>query len=207
MKRILCCPRIEQNKIFCNARYIEFFKECQCILMMPLMSKTSELKKQLDEYDALLLPGGGDLDPSLYGVDDTNIVFDRSLDDYEMRLIDLFLEAQKPIIGICRGLQTLNVYFNGTLKSHIEGHLNTYHQVISLDSSLNFLNNQKINSYHHQSIKKIAPNLISTLISDDHEIEAIKHRYLKVYGFQFHPEMLEGKLRLKFIKYLRSVIK
>ena len=73
--------------------------------------------------DVLLLPGGGDMHPRFYGQAlNGSEDLDEARDARELTLIDNFLCAGKPVIGICRGLQVLNVYFGGTLRQHIEGH-------------------------------------------------------------------------------------
>ena len=76
-----------------------------------------------ENADVLLLPGGGDMHPRFYGrALNGSEDLDEARDARELTLIDNFLCAGKPVIGICRGLQVLNVYFGGTLRQHIEGH-------------------------------------------------------------------------------------
>ena len=76
-----------------------------------------------ENADVLLLPGGGDMHPRFYGQAlNGSEDLDEARDARELTLIDNFLCAGKPVIGICRGLQVLNVYFGGTLRQHIEGH-------------------------------------------------------------------------------------
>ncbi len=76
-----------------------------------------------ENADVLLLPGGGDMHPRFYGQAlNGSEDLDEARDARELTLIDNFLCEGKPVIGICRGLQVLNVYFGGTLRQHIEGH-------------------------------------------------------------------------------------
>ena len=75
------------------------------------------------EADLLLLPGGSDVHPRFYGQQiNGSTDIDEARDERELALVDEFLRAGKPVVGICRGLQLLNVYFGGTLHQHILGH-------------------------------------------------------------------------------------
>ena len=74
-------------------------------------------------YDGLLLAGGGDVDPAFYGEENTaSNGIDRVRDEAELQLCERFADQGKPILGICRGHQLLNVYFGGSLYQHIDGH-------------------------------------------------------------------------------------
>ena len=75
-----------------------------------------------EKYDALILSGGGDVDPQRYGEENTACFgVDPARDEAEFRLIEAYLRAGKPIMGICRGHQVLNVYFGGSLTQHLPG--------------------------------------------------------------------------------------
>ena len=76
-----------------------------------------------ENADVLLLPGGGDVHPRFYGRAIGGAAdIDEARDRRELALVDEFLRVGKPVVGICRGLQLLNVYFGGTLHQHILGH-------------------------------------------------------------------------------------
>lgn len=204
---MLVCPRRDERNTYCLNRYIKFFKEMNWELIMPLFCDTCNIESLLDECDGLLLLGGGDIDPVFYHQKNIEkIIFDHQLDQYEFDLIDYFVAKKRPIICICRGIQTINVYFGGTLKQDIPNHDNSVHTVSIYDDRLEFLEDYMINSFHHQSIKKIAPNFEILALSGDQEIEAIKHKFLPIYGYQFHPELFENKLRRQFENYLKSLI-
>ena len=160
-------------------------------------------KAQAKDYDGLILCGGCDVKPFLYG---QKVNGCRAIDDIrdavEMQLIEQFIKQNKPILGICRGHQILNVYFEGTLIQHIktaEQHVrNVYGDSIHIietvpNSIIANLYGDKffVNSAHHQAIDKIGKGLIVTSRSEKDEIvESFEHESLPVYGVQFHPERM-----------------
>ena len=156
-----------------------------------------------DEYDGLLLPGGWDVNPARYGktrIPDETI--DDDLDVVQFDTLAGFLEAGKPVLGICRGCQLLNIAFGGTLwqdlPSEFPGkdiqHRNVHHPVqIAPDSRLALAigtTNTVVNSYHHQAVQKIAPGFRITATAPDGVIEAIESEQYPAVGLQFHPEKL-----------------
>jgi putative glutamine amidotransferase len=161
--------------------------------------------------DALLIPGGSDVNPMRYG-EIPHPKTGRSNAQYEYLdsiMIPAFINAKKPIIGICRGFQSLNVHFGGTLKQHIEGHYQTEdkktprnetkHRLIQMASNGENIGEFKINSIHHQVIDRIGNKLIpigfspkdsSSKTTKHYEcyVEAFKHSLLPIVAFQYHPE-------------------
>ena len=108
-------------------------------------------------------------------------------------MIDLFVRSKKPIIGICGGLQTLNVYFGGDLNQNISNHKlgdgQMHHINIEKQSFLyDVYQNPKVfvNSFHRQAVRKLAPNFKVTAMSEDGIIEAIE--YDNIVAVQWHPE-------------------
>ena len=152
------------------------------------------------EADALLLTGGGDLHPRLYGrrlcgAED----IDAARDARELALTEDFLRRGLPVFGICRGLQVINVFFGGTLRQHIEGHSqrsgqDRLHPVCAERSLLRALYGARftVNSAHHQSVDRLGEGLRALARADDGTIEALAHASLPVFGVQWHPERLCG---------------
>lgn len=149
------------------------------------------------ECDALLLPGGGDVNPALYGQDmDGSNTPDDARDAGEMRVIARFLALERPILGICRGLQILNIVFGGTLKQHISGHskispdadhvhaTHTDHPLLLDLYGAEF----PVNSAHHQVIDQLGCGLKAIQWSEDGYIEAAMHNTRPILGLQWHPE-------------------
>jgi putative glutamine amidotransferase len=148
-------------------------------------------------FDALLLPGGGDIDPKRFGshpLENGSETFDFPRDDLEFRLFNLFYAADKPIIGICRGMQVINVALGGTLwqdlpfqcgLSHAapEGAEPMVHTVIFADGKT-----EKVNSYHHQAVRRAGRGLTITARSDDGMAEALEDTTRKIRAVQWHPE-------------------
>ena len=156
-----------------------------------------------ENADVLLLPGGGDMHPRFYGQAlNGSEDLDEARDARELTLIDNFLCAGKPVIGICRGLQVLNVYFGGTLRQHIEGHsqidgVDRLHAINTAPGLLRELYGTRctVNSAHHQAVLwrlgdgafRSSPARRTGL-----PVEAVGHRTLPVFAVQWHPERLRG---------------
>lgn len=152
------------------------------------------------EYDGLILPGGVDLDPSYYGEKiDGSKKIDHKRDAREMAVLDKFISSGKPILGICRGGQILNVYFGGTLYQDI-GTDHTNNVITSVVPSDKALDNSilydcygselSVVCSHHQSIKDLGEGFIVTQYSTDGIIEALEHETLPIIVLQWHPERM-----------------
>lgn len=152
--------------------------------------------------DGLLLTGGPDIHCGRYGevYQDPTEVFKLSLsrEAFEFELCRLFLEAKKPIFGIGRGMQLINVALGGTLCRDVPGHQGTNHNVTVMQEArlFSYLQNEEtVNSFHHQAIKTLGEGLVIAAVAGE-TIEAIEHRNLPVFGVQWHPELPEQDLRL-----------
>ena len=152
------------------------------------------------EADLLLLPGGGDVHPRFYGQQiNGSTDIDEARDGRELALVDEFLRAGKPVVGICRGLQLLNVYFGGTLHQHIWGHAQVcgrdhLHVVHAAPGLLRALYGARftVNSAHHQAVETLGEGLQVLACAPDGTVEAIAHKALPVFAVQWHPERLCG---------------
>ncbi|EOT30054.1 gamma-glutamyl-gamma-aminobutyrate hydrolase family protein [Enterococcus saccharolyticus] len=175
-------------------------------LVLPI-GQPEDAKTYIQRIDKLLLGGGHDVNPKLYGQEPHPYLeeINEKRDAFELRLIDEAIKQGKPIFGICRGMQLVNVAFGGTLHQDIslfgptkikhvqESEMNkrTHPVQIKAASRLaTFLPEAySVNSYHHQTIKDVAPNFTATAHAPDGIIEAIEANDLPIMAIQWHPEL------------------
>lgn len=153
-------------------------------------------------FDALLLTGGGDVDPVRYGEENTaSVGIDPLRDACEFSLIAAFVREKKPILGICRGLQILNVAFGGTLIQHLptadrihRGEHDRVHAVRAVAGEFParlYGERFSVNSAHHQGIGIPGEGMLPVAFSEeDGVIEAVRHTSLPILAVQFHPERM-----------------
>ena len=195
-----------------NSSFKEIADELD-ILLIPVVSE-----KNLDEIcnmcDGLVLTGSkNDVYPSYYGEEPISGKVYGEFDEYPLvrEIVKLFSTQNKPILGICAGIQELNVIFGGTLNQLIPNHnlkdKNKHNVKLIANSFLHKVYNNdyiEVNSYHKQSVKDIAPGFIITAISDDGIIEGIEKN--NIIGVQWHPETLHDiKLFKEFLKKLGEI--
>ena len=172
-----------------------------------------KMKPLLDKMDGFVFQGGSDISPSSYGESHINKdkwPGDPERDRYELKIMDYAFNLAKPILGICRGCQLINVYFKGTLVQDVSLEINT--PVIHRDPTVydfihhdieiipgGYLENlygnipqPKVNSVHHQAIKDVGEDLMIEAISPQDElIEALSYEGEGdkfILGVQWHPE-------------------
>lgn len=143
--------------------------------------------------DGLLLAGGGDIHPARYGQMCTcePLSIDCVRDQEEQALFDAFFARGKPILGICRGIQAINVFLGGTLQQHVADHANCCHTIQCSGWLAKQIGSTAIvNSYHHQIVERIANDLIAVAHSPDGAVEALVHSSAALLGVQWHPERM-----------------
>jgi len=201
---------ITNEKPFNNRYYLtNFFKEIfdeLDILLFPVISEKN-LEKVCKICDGLIVTGSSiDIPPKYYN---EKPIKDRiyAIDEFKLdkKLINIFAKNNKPILGICGGLQSINVCFGGSLYQKIDNHNSNFltHKIqIEKNSFLYKTYNtitMSVNSFHSQSIKSVADGFIITAKSEDGVIEAIEKN--NIIGVQWHPE------QLKDINFFKSFIK
>ena len=163
-----------------------------------------------DSFDALILCGGNDIAPHRYGQENTHSVdLDEARDEREIALLQMYLKAQKPILGICRGMQLINVVLGGSLKQDIGDPLHFFHSqwdkpdykvhpvCTAEESLLRKLYGEvfTVNSLHHQALDRLGEGLRATAFSEGGIVEAVEHGSLPILGVQWHPERLCCQMR------------
>lgn len=159
----------------------------------------------IDRLDGLLLTGGTDIEPSLYGaVSETDIYPpEPERDDLELGLFKGAVHRQIPVLGICRGQQIVNVGAGGTLHQDVPPHSGVghapdaeLHEVrLEPDSILRELYGATVwvNSLHHQAVDAVGEDLRVTGWSDDGVAEGLEHTSLPIVCVQWHPEMMPAR--------------
>ena len=152
----------------------------------------------LGEWDGLLLCGGGDIEPWRYGRRNAAAYdLEPERDALEWGLLERFAAEQKPVLGVCRGMQLINVYFGGTLVQNIEGHtcvdgMDRMHRTCILGGFLKELYGEAVvvNSAHHQCVDRVGRGLCVLQRAPDGTVEGICHCDLPIWGVQWHPERM-----------------
>lgn len=174
-------------------------------LMVPALA-VELVPELLATVDAVLLSGGHDVSPDLYGakLDPATGELDRARDLFEIALVKQALAAHKPIFGICRGQQIINVALGGTLVQNITGTpikhqqrpisgTKTTHQVQVVGGTrlASLLQGAyAVNSFHHQAVAQVAPGLKVSARSADGVIEALEAPQQQLFSVQWHPEIM-----------------
>lgn len=199
------------DRIFLNHAYLEAIRHFGGMpLVIPAEAGEEEQAFLLAQCDGLVLTGGDDIDPTLYGETILNDTVNTApvRDAGEPRLIRLAQELDLPILGICRGIQILNVCFGGSLYQDIPAQLSTpikhsmekpYHRtchdcLVTPGSPLAVWTGREtigINSHHHQSVKDVAPGFQVMGRCADGVVEAIYKPDAKfLCAVQWHPEKI-----------------
>ena len=186
-------------------------------LLLPEDAGSRPTDVLMEGVGGLLLPGGPDVDPLLYGeTPDPSAELEvfRPLDDLDLRLLNYALEKDMPVLAICRGMQMLNVAFGGKLIQDLPGHravkqegrwVSTVHLIYLSPGSkaaaiIGMAGFFRVNSRHHQGLREAqrSPRLMTTAYGVDDGIveglESPEHRW--VIGLQCHPEIQDEVPRL-----------
>ncbi len=192
-----------KTRIAISAQSYEFENYVTALQAAGAEVEVFDPEKGAGYYDGLVLPGGGDVDPRLYGRPDKSCEYvNPELDALDASCLELFVRLGKPVLGICRGQQLINVAYGGNLIQDISSVIShrsseigrdVYHRVEAVRKSfLTELYGQSftVNSTHHQAVLDLAPGFEILLSAEDGIVEAIEHQDLPIYGVQFHPERM-----------------
>lgn len=200
------------GRYYVNEPYVRCIEKAGGMpLLIPAMKDDLDIKGLLQSMDGILLPGGVDIDPvhfgeePLEGLGDVEPEWDR----LELFVARLALEWDLPILGICRGIQLLNVAAGGSLYQDISSQVNaqriqhrqkaprwyaTHYISIEAGSILEQLwgrDEVRVNSFHHQAVRTLAPGFTVTAKSRDGIIEGVEsHSHRFACGVQWHPELM-----------------
>lgn len=212
---------MESGDVKARPTYMRALKAAGAIpVVMPLDASEEDLKQLSKDLDGFLFTGGPDVHPFLFGEETQahcgNVSPAR--DQMEISLLPMIMELQKPILGICRGIQVLNIALGGNIWQDIPSQVTrdfplahsqpfSYdmpcHTVVLTEGSLlariSESSSIKVNSMHHQAVKDLAPGLIASAYSTDYLIEALEMPdYPFFIGVQWHPEYLWEKNKEAF---------
>lgn len=198
------------EKLSVNQEYMECVHRAGGIaVVLPAVKETGMIQKQMELVDGILLSGGGDLASELYNeAPQWEQGYIRPEQDYyELKLVKMAEKMKKPVLGICRGIQVINVAFGGTLYQDLKKevaqsikhdqsaprHYGSHEVKIKGGGFLGACLPEKIfvNSYHHQAIKKLAAPFRAVAWTSDGIVEAIEYMGKPcIVGVQWHPEMM-----------------
>lgn len=157
-----------------------------------------------ENYDGLLIPGGGDINPIRYGQENQgSIMIMDALDELQFVVLDDFVKQRKPVLGICRGHQVINVYFGGTMIQHLPTAFRHSRRLDEPDKVHRCIAEEEgwlaklygtefpHNSAHHQAVDCLGEGLIiDSHCLEDGTVEAMHHSVLPIYSVQWHPERM-----------------
>ena len=159
----------------------------------------------VERLDGIVLTGGADLDPALWGAGAETDRFppEPLRDRFELAVVDGAMQAGRPVLGICRGMQLLNVHGGGSLHQDVPAHAGfeqpagsvAHELAVEPGTLLGELCGERllVNSLHHQTVDRLAPGWVVSATSTDGTVEAIELPGHRVIGVQWHPELLAGR--------------
>lgn len=178
--------------------------------MLPLTTDENTISQIVEQCDGFLLTGGHDVEPSIYGEERTELcgAVCKERDSMEIEILKYALQQDKPILGICRGIQVLNVALGGTLYQDVNIQMPTEQTHHAIPATPDYLHDVsicegtplsgllekdvlRVNSRHHQGVKDLSEKLLPMAYAPDGLVEAV---YMPdktfVWGVQWHPEYL-----------------
>lgn len=208
-----------------NSSYVDAVRKAGGIPIILPIANDENIKEYGSIIDGLLLVGGRDVNPKLYDeeiIDGTSPVLIEK-DNSDILYLKEMLERKKPIFGICRGMQILNIVLGGTLYQdlrlfneekvehfELKKPFEDIHSILIKENSvLDNIMGKKVfvNSIHHQSIKRLGKDLVVIAEAEDGTIEAIENKEKNILGVQWHPELLVKSERDEMLEIFEEFIK
>ena len=201
MPRMTADPRLSEA----HAKYPESLARAGAEVRWIGLEDPEQAVRDALACDGLLLPGGGDMDPKFFGQERIPACGEPNplRDAAEPLLLRAFLDADRPVLGICRGIQVMNVVLGGDLYQDINpfehiphnDHWGKIHTVTvrrgTLLSRILGQDTVLVNSQHHQAVDRVAPGLVLSALSEDGIVEAVEKPDARFcLGVQWHPEWL-----------------
>ena len=211
---------IEDGRFFAKMAYIQAIEKAGvCPVFLPPVTSKNLINETAKAIDALLISGGKDINPVFYGgktAGRLNLVSDARF-NFEKALLEEIMTLKKPVLGICYGMQFLNVFLGGSLYQDLklEGfdrvdHKSGHKIKIYKKSKLYYIlgiDSIEVNSSHHQGIKEMGKGLTAGACSGDSLIEAIElSGYPYFIGVQWHPERLADRHSRNLFKSLIKAV-
>lgn len=207
MRVVIAMPRMstDPEPTVAQSKYMESLARAGAGMCWVELNDPEQAVQDALTCDGLLLPGGGDMDPKFYGQERIPACGEPNLlrDAAEPLLLRAFLAADKPVLGICRGIQVMNAVLGGDLYQDIKpfehlphnDHWTKVHTVTvrrgTLLSRILGQDTVLVNSQHHQAVDRVAPGFTLAALSEDGIVEAIEKPDARFcLGVQWHPEWL-----------------
>ena len=231
MKKIALTCSSEDRNFYLRSRYIRYTVNTAgrmgisvLPVILPIVSDEKLIAEYAREFDGYIFTGGDDMDPARYGEEKNEKCGDieAERDEFELRLLAELIALDRPVFGICRGCQVMNVALGGSLWQDMESMIpleaphilknengDPYHRVKASGFLADLTESDAIttNSYHHQSVKKPGSGLEICGVSHDGIVEAFHHKTLSFYrAVQWHPEIDPDENSFRLLKSFFEVL-
>ena len=230
MKKILISSQPysdgKRNYVQINRNYAEAVRMAGAVPFIAPYTDLDGVSELVAMADAVILTGGHDVNPLIYGEELQKGIqgISNERDAFDLKLIEETIKANKPMLGICRGMQLINAYLGGTLYQDIYKanvaklehvsfdtlSVGAHHITIKEQSFLHRATGLKkmlVNTEHHQAVKDVAEGFKVTAKSSDGIIEAMEDVHRKIYLVQFHPEAMAVNNNGEAINIFKEFIK
>lgn len=190
--------KLEHNDVY-DTMWIKLLEKIKCI-PYPIPNDLSKINTwmQRANLDGIILTGGNDLSNLKNAINPST-----KRDQLEFCIIKYCIKNKLPLLGVCRGMQIINFFFNGSL-TKIKKHVKTHHNIVyELDEKIR---TKSVNSYHNWGIrdKNLSNELEKVAVANDGTIEAIKHKKYPIIGIMWHPERIQDEFDKDDLKTIKN---